>query len=301
MKFDITILTDHRYVNPQEEELSEYVSNVLLEDQLLLDALTKKGFKVARTNWDNPTFDWSSTRYALFRTTWDYFDRFDEFEPWLKKVEQETTLLNSSKLLYWNIDKHYLQDLQDQGVNIPATVFLEKSSTETLVDAVIKTGWKEVVLKPVISGAGRHTYRFRAEDAQDHESIFQDLIKKEAMMIQAYQNQITSKGEVALVFFGDQFSHAILKKAKPGDFRVQDDFGGTVHDYEPSNAMIEFAKNAISKCPEAPLYARVDLIWDNNDAFAVSELELIEPELWFRKSINSTAIFTQTIFDRISK
>ena len=27
-----------------------------------------------------------------------------------------------------------------------------------------------------------------------------------------------------------QFTHAVLKKAKPGDFRVQDDFGGTVLD-----------------------------------------------------------------------
>lgn len=301
MKFDITILTDHRYVNPPLEERSEYVSNVLLEDQLLFDALTKKGLKVTRTNWDNPDFDWTTTRYALFRTTWDYFDRFDEFEPWLEKVELQTTLLNSSDLLYWNIDKHYLQDLQDHGVRIPATVFLEQSSTETLDDAVIKTGWKEVVLKPVISGAGRHTYRFIATDAHKYEDVFQELLQNESMMIQEYQAQITTKGEVALVFFEDQFSHAILKKAKPGDFRVQDDFGGTVHNYQPSEEMINFAKFAISKCPELPMYARVDLIWDNDDQFAVSELEMIEPELWFRKAENAVELFSDVIFDRLSK
>lgn len=299
MKFDITILTDARYVNPPLEDRSEYVSNVLLEDQLLFDALTRKGFNVTRTNWDNPNFDWANTRYALFRTTWDYFDRFEEFEPWLAKVERETTLLNSSKLLYWNIDKHYLQDLHDQGIHIPATVFLEKASTETLVDAVIKTGWNEVVLKPVISGASRHTYRFLASEAMNYESIFQELIEKESLMIQEYQHNITTKGEVALVFFGTEFSHAILKKAKPGDFRVQDDFGGTVHDYVPNEEMIEFSKTAISKCPEAPVYARVDLIWDNDDNYAVSELELIEPELWFRKSTKAADLFSAVIFDRM--
>jgi len=31
-----------------------------------------------------------------------------------------------------------------------------------------------------------------------------------------------------------------------------------------------------------PDYARVDMIWDNEGQPAVSEVELIEPELWFR-------------------
>ena len=45
-------------------------------------------------------------------------------------------------------------------------------------------------------------------------------------MLQEYQNKITTKGEVAFMIFGGKYSHAVLKKAKPGDFRVQDDFGG---------------------------------------------------------------------------
>ena len=73
-------------------------------------------------------------------------------------------------------------------------------------------------------------------------------------------------------------THSILKKAKKNDFRVQDDFGGTVHQYSPSQSEIQFAKNTINSIDPIPTYARVDMIWDNNNQPAVSEIELIEPE-----------------------
>jgi hypothetical protein len=79
-----------------------------------------------------------------------------------------------------------------------------------------------------------------------------------------------------------KFTHAVLKIAKKGDFRVQDDFGGTVHDYSPSQFEIDFAENAVKACKELPIYARVDVFTDNNNKLAIAELELIEPELWFR-------------------
>ena len=72
MKLDIVVLTDRRYVAPEKK--TPYIENVLQEDQLVLDALKNQGFKAVRKAWDDPDFDWSTTKYALFRTTWDYFD-----------------------------------------------------------------------------------------------------------------------------------------------------------------------------------------------------------------------------------
>jgi hypothetical protein len=46
----------------------------------------KQGLHVTRKAWDDPDFDWQQTRSLLFRTTWDYFDRYAEFSPWLRKV-----------------------------------------------------------------------------------------------------------------------------------------------------------------------------------------------------------------------
>jgi glutathione synthase/RimK-type ligase-like ATP-grasp enzyme len=70
--------------------------------------------------------------------------------------------------------------------------------------------------------------------------------------------------------------------AKPGDFRVQDDHGGTVHEYQPTQEQIALAERAVAACRPRPVYGRVDLIRDNDGRLAVMELELIEPELWLR-------------------
>ena len=91
------------------------------------------------------------------------------------------------------------------------------------------------------------------------------------------------------------FSHAVLKKAVEGDYRVQDDFGGSVHHYEPNSEELAFAKKAIEAMPYKTLYARVDLMWDNNDQLCLSELELIEPELWLRNSHESIDIIAKEL------
>ena len=180
------------------------------------------------------------------------------------------------------MDKHYLKDLQNKDIHIPTTLFIEKNTVTTLEQLHVETAWEQTVLKPAISGAARHTYKLNMDNLDAHELIFKDLIAKEDMLLQEFQQHVVSKGEVAYMLFGGKFSHAVLKKAKVGDFRVQDDFGGTVHPYLPTREEIAFAEKAVAACPILPLYARVDVIWDNNNQLAVSELELIEPELWFR-------------------
>jgi hypothetical protein len=69
--YDIVLLTQKDYINPLH--VDSYIKNILIEDELLTAALKQKGFKVTRTYWDNDEFDWTKTRFALFRATWDYF------------------------------------------------------------------------------------------------------------------------------------------------------------------------------------------------------------------------------------
>jgi hypothetical protein len=94
---------------------------------------------------------------------------------------------------------------------------------------------------------------------------------------------------------GGEYTHAVLKRAKEGDFRVQDDFGGTLHDYHPNEKEIDFAIRAVQACPGQPLYARVDLIWNNQNQPVLSELELIEPELWFRREPDAAEVLADAI------
>jgi glutathione synthase/RimK-type ligase-like ATP-grasp enzyme len=295
--YDITLLTDHRWVDPKNPD--DYASNILLEDHLLRTALEKHGLRVHRTHWDDPQFDWRTTRYAMFRTTWDYFDRFAAFSAWLEKVSGLTRFINPIELIRWNLDKHYLLDLAKKDIAIPATIFIEPGDQRSLHTIVASSGWSDCILKPAVSGAGRHTYKLTAGKTTELEAVYQELIAEESMLLQEFQQQITTKGEVALMVMGGQYTHAVLKKAKAGDFRVQDDFGGTVHPFHPDQQLIDFAENLIAQISPSPVYARVDIIWDNNDRPCVSELELIEPELWMRKFPESAEILSNCILSYI--
>ena len=106
--FDVVILTDHRYINPTIKNW--YIDQVLLEDQLLQMELENKGLKVCKKNWADPNFDWCSTTFAIFRTTWDYFERFDEFFTWIDKTKHKTTFINTTEIINWNIDKQHLHE-----------------------------------------------------------------------------------------------------------------------------------------------------------------------------------------------
>ncbi len=292
-KYDIVLLTESRYVNPSVN--TEYVNNILLEDEILRKELEKRGLQVTRQDWADPEFDWGLCEKAVFRTTWDYFHRFNEFKSWLEQVKNQTQLINTYEVIRWNMDKKYLMELEEKGVTIPPTRIVKKEENKSLQILQSELGWDEFVLKPTVSGAGRHTYRICKSSLGEYEGLFGELLEKEDMMVQEFQRSITHKGEVSLLFFGTNYSHSILKKAKKGDFRVQDDFGGTVHPYTASKEEVTFAKSALEASGKNTAYARVDIIWDNDNNLALSELELIEPELWLRNYPQGGKFFADAI------
>ncbi len=297
-KYDIVILTDQKYAYPTT--IDDYTKNVITEDALVANALGRLGLNVIRLAWSDADFDWSSTKAVLFRTTWDHFDQFPKFSKWLNEVSKVTTLINSEALIRWNIDKHYLKDLKHNGVHIAETLFIEQGSRKSLKELHADMNWKDTVLKPCVSGAARHTYKLNPDNIAEHELIFAELIKDEAMMLQPFQHNIMSRGEVSMMVFNGQFTHAVLKTAKAGDFRVQDDFGGTVHDYNPTKAEIQFAIDTVNACKELPLYARVDIFNDNHGHIALAELELVEPELWFRQHPKAAQVLAEGINQKLN-
>jgi len=277
---DVVLLTEDRYDRPSKT--TPYIQNILTEDGLVRKGLENRGMKVQRLSWSDPAFEPSQTRMAVFRTTWDYFDRFPEFCRWLDQVERQTFFSNPIEMVRWNMDKHYLLELERNGVPIPPTRILKRKEPARLALLYRQTGWERMVLKPTVSGAARHTYLLGKENLEDHQSLLNELLREEDMMLQEFQQQIYSKGEIAFMIIGGRYTHAVLKKGKAGDFRVQDDFGRTVHPYQPKAEEIAFAEQVVHRIRPLPVYARVDVIWDNAGRQVVSEVELIEPELWFR-------------------
>ena len=139
-----------------------------------------------------------------------------------------------------------------------------------------------MILKPAVSGAARHTYRINNANIEAHQAVLRELLREEAMMLQPFLSSVLTQGEVSLVVIGGRCTHAVRKVAKAGDFRVQDDHGGTVQAHTPTVDEIEFAEHAVAACSQTPLYARVDVVRDESDALSLMELELVEPELFFR-------------------
>ena len=110
----IAILTEDRYENPLNR--SRYIDNILKEDLLLLKALESAGFTVSRVSWSSKTVNWECFDYAIFRTTWDYFERLDEFLNWLHDCSKKLKFLNNLDLVKWNLDKNYLKDFNSIGI-----------------------------------------------------------------------------------------------------------------------------------------------------------------------------------------
>ena len=277
---DITLLTCRAYYKP--DNVTPYIQNILLEQELLKSAFEAQGLKVDITYWDNPTYEWQETKSVLFRTIWDYFERFDEFWEWLEQVKTKTRLINSYELIKWNIDKHYLKDISSWGIETVPTYFADKGCNMKLHEIAKRNQWKDLVIKPAISASAFKTYKILANEIQANEKLFNSLVQERNMLVQPYFETITQLGEASLMVFDGKFTHAILKKAQPGDFRVQDDFGGTVHNYIPTKAEINFAEKVFETCKTKPVYGRVDIVWDNDKNFYLSELEILEPELWIR-------------------
>jgi len=292
---DIALLTDRRYVAAMAEPDDWYLGNILADDGLLQAGLAGRGLTSVRVDWADPAIEWSAFRCAVFRTTWDYFERLDEFRSWLADVAGRTRLCNDRDTVTWNIDKHYLADLERRGVPVVPSRFVERGTTTPLGEVLAASGWDEAVIKPCVSGAARHTYRVNAASAGRIDAIVRPLLAVEAFLVQPFLPDVVATGEDTLVVIDGHFTHALRKRAKPGDFRVQDDHGGTVHDCRPSAAQKELAEAAMAACPRRPAYGRVDMVRDGAGRHVVMELELVEPELWLRRHPPAAAALAAAI------
>jgi glutathione synthase/RimK-type ligase-like ATP-grasp enzyme len=278
---EVALVTEDRFEDPRPGHW--YVDNILEEDGLLQAALAARGLASRRVSWSRADVPWSSFGAAVLRTTWDYVDRFAEFTAWLDHVAARTRLLNPAALVRWNVDKHYLRDLQARGVHTVPTVFVERGSTAGLGELLRAHALGEAVIKPAVSGAARHTYRVDPHTAAALEPVWAARLHEGAMLLQPLQRHVLVHGETTVVVIDGRATHALCKRAKPGDFRVQDDHGGTVHPHVATPDELDLAERAMAACDPRPIYGRVDMVRDDDGRVAVMELEVVEPELWLRR------------------
>jgi hypothetical protein len=265
------------------------------EDQLLCSHLQRYGVNTQAVVWDAPDIHWNTYAAVVVRSCWDYHLRPSTFSAWLTELERlGVPLWNPAPILRWNMHKTYLRDLHAQGIAIPPTCWLERGSQAELGTLFADHGWEEAVIKPAISASAYQTWRTTRAQAKHDQPQFAAGLQHTDLLVQQFMEPVVTYGEWSLVFYQKQYSHAVLKKAKAGDFRVQDDFGGTVEVVSPGSGLIEQAQQIINSVAGSLLFARVDAI-EQDGRLVLMELELIEPFLFLNSDPHAVERFARAI------
>lgn len=275
------------------------------EDLLPLEsALRGAGAEVSIAEWDRP-HDWSAFDIALLRSTWDYPHRLAEFLAWLEDVSRRTRLLNPLPFVKWSSDKHYLADLASREVPTVLTRFVEPGERADVRIAELSSqpDVDEFVVKPAV-GAGAHgAQRFGSEEVADAERHARSLLNDgKSVLLQPYLGRVDEQGETSLIYFEGEFSHAIRKgpilKRREGP-STQLFAKEAITARVPDAAELSVAGRTLQAVPfGTPLYARVDLIRDQQGEPVVLELELIEPSLFLKSAAGSAEQLAAAVIRR---
>lgn len=241
--------------------------------ETLSGPMKTKGMDLIPIDWMDEVSDWSVFDAAIIGTTWDYWDQPEAFLSKLTRLEESgIRVFNPPNLVAWNSRKTYLRDLADRGAPMIPTLWASHPSAAEIEAAFDTFDTEDIVIKRQI-GAGAHDQlRIRKGD------VIADYPFD--AMIQPFLPCIQTEGELSFIMIDGELSHALLKKAKTGDYRIQSLYGGIEEKIYPSKQDIEAAKQVLACLDDIPLYARVDMVRMHGDDLTLMELELIEPYLY---------------------
>jgi hypothetical protein len=251
----------------------------------LVAALSRLGLHGEPAVWTDPRVDWSAYDLVVVRSTWDYHHRRDEFVAWAERVAEVSRLANPAPVVRWNTDKTYLRALAAAGLPVVPTEWLEPGDT-----FVVPAG--EYVVKPAVSAGSKDTNRYRSGDHDELAvaHVHALLAAGRTVMVQPYLEAVDSAGETALLYLGDELSHAIRKG--PLLSPAMDPVAGAYAEEEivprdPAPAERSVAEQVLDALAGvAPhdrsdlLFARVDLVPGPDGRPVLLELELTEPSLF---------------------
>ncbi|MDR2379982.1 MAG: hypothetical protein LBE08_02195 [Bifidobacteriaceae bacterium] len=262
-------------------------------DAVLVPRLRAMGLDVDAAIWDDAGVDWDSYDLVVVRSTWDYASRRDEFLAWARLVPR---LANSAKVLEWNTDKHYLKDLEQRGVAVVPTTWLEPSmglDARGLHTRMPALG--DFVLKPAVGAGSVGAGRYSANDSQLRGRAIAYALRLLAggatVMLQRYLPAVDTVGEVSMVYLDGRYAYAVRKAAmltgpeQGGERRYQSEqleggYTPTAEELALGDAAMAGAMEALGNPLRPFLYARADVVPAADGSPALLELELTEPALF---------------------
>lgn len=272
------------------------------EHDLQLGAL-REGFgtraEVHDIDWRAPLEELTRFDMAYLGTPWDYTEAKDEFIARLEALEAAGVMVcNPVEVIRWNADKLYLKELEQRGTPSIPTLWPENPGRTEVLAAIDHFGCDKVVVKRRVGAGAVGQHCFSRDDLPDS-----DWQLGQAGMIQPFLPSIQSEGELSFIFIGGLLSHALIKRAQAGDYRIQSLYGGREEQLNPAPADRTAAAAVMAMLPfaQAPLYARIDMVRMTDGNLAVIEAELIEPYLYPEQGPDLGKNFAEAAIKRFAK
>ncbi|MBS0477359.1 MAG: hypothetical protein JSR28_19700 [Proteobacteria bacterium] len=270
------------------------------EHDLLIGAL-REGLgargEVTAIDWHAPLDQLTGFDLAYLGTPWDYTEAKDEFLTRLDTLEAAGVVVaNPAKVVRWNADKLYLRELAEAGVPSIPTLWPGSAGPTEIAQAFDQFATDRVVVKRRVgAGAIGQDSFTRANPPAAEWRLDQPA------MIQPFLPAIQHEGELSFIFIDGQFSHALIKRAAEGDYRIQSLYGGSEVPLDPAPADRAAAQAVMAALPFAqpPLYARIDMVRLDSGELAVIEAELIEPYLYPEQGPRFGAMLAEAMLGRI--
>eukprot|EP00762_Andalucia_godoyi_P001135 ANDGO_02006.mRNA.1 hypothetical protein len=197
--------------------------NYHYDDKKLVEA-----FQAVEPSIELQAFDWrlwnqekwyERVSAVLIRSMWDYHEHLEEFVSWLADVQNRGILLiNPVEVVLWNTNKEYLFQVQSWGIPIMPSFRVHEHVPYPLV------------IKPFVSAGSRDTQIVNSdEELHAFYSLHSiDPNTDTRFFKQPFSENVKGEGEWSCLFFGKKYSHTIRKIPKEGEWRVQEEFGGSI-------------------------------------------------------------------------
>ncbi|HEX5005721.1 MAG TPA: hypothetical protein VFV70_01335 [Hyphomonadaceae bacterium] len=233
------------------------------------------GLTIEPVRWIHPQ-DWKRFGAVMVNCAWDYQDRHEDFLATLDRIAAlGVPVFNSPDVVRWNIRKTYLREFEARGVPIIPTLWPEQPTAADIREAFAEFGTPDVILKRQVGGGARAQVRYTPANMPADGSIMD-----RPGMIQPYIASIATEGEYSFLFVDGEFSHALVKRARQGDYRIQEAYGGSSQRIEPAHEDEWQARTVLEALDAPQLYARVDMVRGADGHLLLMELEVIEPYLY---------------------
>jgi hypothetical protein len=264
------------------------------DDRLVLQELQRRGLSAGASVWDDPEVPWGASDLVVLRSTWDYMERPGAFLDWVDRTARQTRLWNPAVMVRWNAHKSYLLELASAGIAIVPTELVPRGSGTALRQVLDARGWTDAMIKPAIGANASRSRRVSSAEVEDAEPHLRSLLEDGEALVQPFQHRTSELGERSIVFIDGTFAHAVRYASnlvenprRPVDF-------------VPTESHLAAARHALTAARVRPLYARLDYLPDEDGEWRLGELELIEPELFFRGHPESVRRFTDACEARLA-